>query len=135
MVHRIKKFLYVALQRITRLRIIPTNLACHLLKRKHPIVRPFADPARKRCGDKGRLKYRIQNAKNGVMDDSVAHCRFMYMSHLRVTNVKAAIRAVFVLFCTQAAMQRKDIFLQVPFKLQYIFSFTLVPAESLPSDK
>lgn len=73
--------------------------------------------------------------KHGVMDDTVPHRCFVDMSNLWVTDVKIAVRAVRVRLIFEFPVQGKNILLQMPLKLQYVFFLALVSAESFPRNE
>ena len=61
-------------------------------------MNPFVQPARIRIVDKMFIKYWIQNPKNSVVQNSVAHISFVDMSQFGVFNVKCSIIRVLVSF-------------------------------------
>ena len=132
MINTIKKLLNIAFQSKTRFCVVFTNLARHIFKSKYSFMISFSDSTRKRCWDKSRFKYHIQDTKHGVMNNAISHSRFMDMSHFWVANIKACIRTMFIRFAFQLAVQFKNILFKIKLKFSHIWLSSLSFFKSLP---
>lgn len=109
MIYIREKLFDVAFQNPASLGIVLANF---IRERAKPIDRPvraFPNPARIRISDKCFLKKRIKNPINGVMQQSVANCRFMNIPRLRIIDLERLITAVLICMMKKIVVERKDI--------------------------
>ena len=135
MINAVKEFPYVAFQDKTRIRTIFTHRAKHLCQIFNAFMRALTDSARKRGRNEDRLKKWIQNSKKCVVEHSISHRRFVYMSPLRVANVKARIRSMPICFVSQFPLQFKNMLFEILLKSQNIRLPTLIAPEFVPRQK
>jgi len=126
-VNAIKEFPYIALQSVTRTSAIARNFPNHPLHPSHSFMRPPANPAGKRIGNKRWFKYSIQNLKNGMVHHPIAHRRFVNMPSLWIRNIKTIIRPMPICFVFERMVQFENMLFQFPIKTQNIrlVSFSL----------
>jgi len=131
-VDAIKEFSHVTLERIARLRTVTTLSAQHICENSHTFVVAFADATGKGCDDKSRLEDRVKDAKDCVMQHSVAHGGLVYAAHLRITNPKPLIRPMPIRFLTKIVVKSKNILLKVSLKVSHIGPVPFVAFENAP---
>src|SRR5581483_7546385 len=107
-VNAVKKLPYIALERIAFARAVAAHGAEHICQSFYAFVRAFADAAGERIGDKAGLEHRVELLENGVMQNSIAHRRFVNVPQLRVGDIKGGVGAVLVRFTSEFAMQLKN---------------------------
>ena len=135
MINRVKKLSHIALQYPARLRSILTLGPQHIAYAFDAFVRALANAAGERGRNKGRLKNRIDNPKNRVVQSSVSHGRLVYPAAFRIVYPKAVVGAVLVRFVAQLASQLKDMLLDFLLKLGNIRLVPLVAFEYFPCRK
>ncbi len=103
-INRIEKLPHVALEREARPRIILTLSTDHAFGGQHPLVCTLIDSARKRIGDKGLLKNRIENSENRMVQNPIAHRGLVNVAHFRIADIETLIRPVGVTFGEQVSV-------------------------------
>ena len=131
-VNRIKEFPHVAFEHKARPRIVPTLLADHALRGQHAFVCAFAHAAGKRGGNKVLLKERVQNPENSMVQNPVAHLRFVNVANFRIPDIEASIRSVGVATAEQIPVQNEQILLKRKFERLNIGLLALVASKFLP---
>jgi hypothetical protein len=131
-VDAVEKLPHIALQCVAGARTIAAHCSEHFRQSLYSFVRALADTTRKGVGDEAGLEHRIKLLKNGVVQHSIAHRRFVDVPELRVGDIKGGVRAVFVCFVSEVAMQLKNVLLQFFFKLHDIVLAPLVLLELVP---
>ncbi len=127
-----KKFLNITLQDKTRISVISANLFRYSLQNLHAFMCTESYPARKRSRDESRLKNRVHDRKNRVVQNPVPHRRFVNMTLFGVADIKAHVWAVFVGFILQISMKLKDISFEIPFKLKNIQLAPFIAPKCIP---
>jgi len=131
-INRIEKFPHVAFEHKARPRVVPTLLADHALCGQHALVRALAHAAGKRGGNKVLLKERVQNPENSMVQNPVAHLRFVNVANFRAPDIEARIRSVGVATAEQIPVQGEQILLKRKFERLYIGLLALVASKFLP---
>ncbi len=131
-VDAVKKLPYVALKGVALACAIVTHRAEHICQSLHAFVRAFADTAGEGVGDKAWLEHGIEGLKNSMVQNSVAHRCFVYMSQLRVGDIKGGVRAVLVHFISEVAVQLKNMLLHFLLELHDVCLGALFLLELVP---
>jgi len=131
-INRIEESSHIALQDKAGARIVIAHSSQHICKCPYALMGAFANTARKRCRDKGRLENRIENAKNRVMQKAITDRRFVNLPQFRVGYAKPHIFIVSIRFASQGALQGKNALLQRHFKPEHVLFISLVLFESVP---
>ena len=131
-VDAVKKLPHVALERVAGARTVAADRAEHVCQPLYAFVTAFADAARKGIRYEPWLKNRVKHFEYSVVEHPVAHYCFVYVPQLRVGDIKAGIRAVFVSFVSKVMVQLKNMLLQVLLKLHDIILAPLVLLELIP---
>ena len=104
MINTVKKLLNVTFQSKARLCEVFTYFTRHTLKYAHPFMVTLPNTTRKRSWNEGGFKQYTQYAKNCMMHDSISYGRFMYMTHLRIADIKVKIWSMLVFLFFQVSM-------------------------------
>lgn len=88
MVNCSKKFSDIAFQHETGLGIIFASFPYELPQSRNSFMRSLANATGKRIRNESRLKNRIENCKNGVMQYSVSNLRLVNVSLFGVADMK-----------------------------------------------
>lgn len=86
----------IALEHEAFSRIVSAYLAYHLLHRRNAFVCAFPYSAGKGMTDESRLEKRIDDAKYGVMHNSVSDTRLVDVSLFRVLDIEGCVDIVLV---------------------------------------
>ncbi len=135
MVDTVKEFLHIAFQGITRFRVISAFFSEHSAHHLHAFMISFPDPAGKRVWYEGRLKDRIQDAEHRMMENPVAHRRFMNVPTLRVSYEESRIWPMPIRSVSELAVEREEIRLEIPFEFFHIRAHQLASLEFVPCGK
>ncbi len=96
MVHRIEELFDIELQRPARASEVFADLSSKYFETPHGGMRPLPFAAGIAIEDERTLEDRQQHSVNRMMHKSVAYCRFVDDTVLRIEDVKAMIRTVAV---------------------------------------
>src|SRR6266481_524486 len=131
-INAVEEFPHIALEDETIARSVFCDSACFAFQNVHAFMRTEPDAAREGCRDEGLFKDGIQDGKNGVMKNSVAHIGFMDMTLLRIADIEAVIRAVAVRSVFEVAVKLKNILLEIPLEFRDIRLLAFVRLERFP---
>lgn len=135
MVHAVEEFPYVALEHEARTRSVPARPTDHFFERGNAFMSPIPHTTRERRRNKRRLKNGIDYGKYGVMQNAIAHRRFVDMSLFWIANIETGIGAMSVRVIGQLAMQLKNILFETPLEFLNINFISLVGAKRVPCGK
>ena len=135
MIYTIKKLFNIALQNITRLRIILRGFSNKTIESIHSRVSTVTNATGVRIGNKRWLKNRVQYVENSVMQHSVSDNGFMNMATLRVVDKERGMCSMLIALIHQITMEFKDVFLKLPLKLAHIPLLLFVAPKLIPGRK
>lgn len=95
----------------------------------------FIYSTRKRMGYKSRLKDRVENIKNSMMQYAIMHDSFVDEPLLGVLNIKSLIAFMPIGFGDKLPMKLKDIFFKLPFELHHIGLVMLIFTKLVPGQE
>ena len=122
----------IALQNPASTRVVLRDLIGECPKPIHRFVCPFPETAGIRISNECSIKERVQLAIERVVDEPVAHTRFVDVAWLRVTYFEMMIPAVLISAIRKFVMQNQNIIHQMPFKFLNISPFALAFYEFSP---
>jgi hypothetical protein len=134
-VNTIEEFSDVALKRITGQSSVPAHFSQHTRQHIDAIVGSFSDAARKRIGNKSRLKNRIQGCEYGMVQNAISHARLMDMPQLRVLDVKVGVRSMPISLIAQTTVKAENILFKFFLKGEYVLLHALSALEFVPCRK
>src|SRR3989338_355226 len=132
MIHAVEKLLNIAFQYKARPRSVRADFSHHSFERFYSFVIAESYPAGKRGGNKSFFKNRVDDGKDGVVKDAVAHRRFVDVPLFRVPNIKAFVSAMLVGFIFQLTMKLKYILLETPLESPNIFFLPFIALKRVP---
>ncbi len=131
-VHAVEEFPYVAFEREGSPWRTEIGIAQHLFRAIDAPMGSIADATGERGRDERFLKDWIDDRKHGVMQNPVAHRRFMDVPLLRIVDIEAFVRAVTVRPVFEVAVQLENVLLEVPLKTSHVKFVPLVLLERVP---
>jgi hypothetical protein len=131
-VYAIKEFSYIAFEDITRHTVISAYFEKHPIYHIHAFVATFSDPTGKRCGNKGRFKYRIQDTESCMMKYSVADRSFVNMTTFGIGDEKAGVGIMSIRHALQLPIKLKYIWFKPHLKLKNIRAGPFASLEFFP---
>lgn len=121
-----EEFSYVAFQNPRCARVVARNGACVIAKAVERAVRSFGATAGIRIEYEFWVEIRIQDAINGMVEQSVAHGRFVDVARFGIVDPERRITAVPVGLVGQFAIKRENVVHESGRKLLDIFAAALV---------
>lgn len=132
MVYAVKKLLYIAFQRIADTGIVPTLFPKHIAHNVYAFMASFSHSAGKGVFNKSILKYRIKNAKDSMVNNSVSYRCLVYMSAFRIRNEKACIWSMLVYLIDEFILNFEQFSFQLSFKKHHVRSGSFAAFELVP---
>ncbi len=115
--------------------MIARNLESIVAEAVYSSMRAFYESARIRIEDELRIKVRIQNAVDGMVQKPVAHACFVNIARFRIIDTERFIRPVLISFIDKLLMQCPNIVGQMKRKSFDVFTAALVTKEFTPGDQ
>ena len=128
-----EKFPDIALECPDGARMIMAGLGRELAKPVDGFVHPLPIPAGKRVGNKYSIEEWIQDAVDGVMQQPIAHARFVDVAQFWIGDVETLIGAVAISAIDQRFMKRDNVIHQVSTEFAHVAFLFLADDELLPS--
>lgn len=134
-VDAVKKLPHIAFEHPARTRVVATHGTEHLLQPFNAFVCTLTDAAGKGVRDKAWFKQRVEQVEYSVMQDSVAHCGFVYVPQFGIGDIEAGVSTMLVDFVSQVAVQLENILLQIALKIYDIRFVAFLLLKLIPCRK